>query len=99
MVFDSNSCKVLNEKTNKVILNGLRTKDNIYTIEESSENESRCLMRKDLENQLWHQRMGHVNYKLMKMLPKNEIVKGISKLNEIKSEVCKACQMGKQTKK
>lgn len=99
VVFDSNSYKVLNEKTNKVILIGLRTKDKIYTIEECSENESRCLMRKDQENQLWHQRLGHVNYKLTKMLSKNEIVRGIPKLSEVKSEVCKACQMGKQVKK
>lgn len=53
VVCDSKSCKVVNEKTNKVILTGLRTKENIYTIEECSENESRFLMTKDRENRLW----------------------------------------------
>lgn len=72
VIFDSNSCKVLNAKTNKVILPGLRNNDNIYTIEECSENESRCLMTKDQETQLWHQRMGHVNFKLIKMLSKQK---------------------------
>ena len=35
----------------------------------------------------------------MKILSKNEIVKGIPKLSDEKSELCKACQLGKQIKK
>lgn len=43
--------------------------------------------------------MVHVNYKLMRMLSKTGIVKGIPKLSEMKSEVRKACQMDKKIKK
>ena len=90
---------MINDKSNQIILTGSRTKGNIYIIEECGENESRCLITKDQENYLWHQRMGHINFKLMKILSKNEIVKGIPKLSDEKSELCKACQLRKQIKK
>ena len=99
VVFDSQSCKVINDKSNQIILTRSRTKGNIYIIEECGENESRCLITKDQENYLWHQRMGVINFKLMKILSKNEIVKGIPKLSDEKFELCKACQFGKQIKK
>ena len=35
----------------------------------------------------------------MRILSKKEIVRGIPKLDDYKSELCKACQMGKQIKK
>ena len=92
VVFDSQSCKVINDKSNLI-------KGNIYVIEECDENESRCLITNDQENYLWHQMMGHINFKLMKILSKNEIVKGIPNLSDEKSELCKACQLGKQIKK
>lgn len=90
---------MINDKSNQIILTGSRTKGNIYIIKECGENESRCLITKDQENYLWHQRIGHINFKLMKILLKNEIGKGIPKLSDEKSELCKACQLGKQIKK
>ena len=90
---------MIKNKSNQIILTGFRTKGNIYIIEECGENESRCLITKDKENYLWHQRMGHINFKLMKILSKNEIVKGTPMLSDEKSELCKACQLGKQIKK
>ena len=89
----------MNDKSNQVIPTGSRTKGNIYIIEECGENESRCLITKDQESYQWHQRMGRINYKLMRTLSKNEIVKGILKLSDEKSEICKACQLGKRIKK
>lgn len=98
MIFDSKQCEVINERTNNVILTGLRTKDNVYIIDESNPMESRCLMTKIQESQLWHRRMGHVNYRLLKMLSSQGIVKGIPNINEEQPEICKACQMRKQVR-
>ena len=47
---------------------------------------------------LWHQRMGHVSYKHLSIVSKHESVLGIPKLSRVSNVVCGPCQLGKQTK-
>ncbi|GKE45329.1 ribonuclease H-like domain-containing protein [Tanacetum coccineum] len=48
------------------------------------------------ESNLWHRRLGHVNFKTMNKLVKGNLVRGLpSKLFEI-NKTCVACQKGKQ---
>ncbi|GKC39170.1 ribonuclease H-like domain-containing protein [Tanacetum coccineum] len=48
------------------------------------------------ESNLWHRRLGHVNFKTMNKLVKRNLVSGLpSKLFEI-NQTCVACQKGKQ---
>ncbi|GJU52745.1 putative ribonuclease H-like domain-containing protein [Tanacetum coccineum] len=57
-----------------------------------------CLFAKATldESNLWHMRLGHVNFKTMNKLVKGNIVKGLPlKLFEI-NQTCVACQKGKQ---
>nr|GEV54470.1 ribonuclease H-like domain-containing protein [Tanacetum cinerariifolium] len=50
------------------------------------------------ESNLWHRRLGHVNFKTMNKLVKGNLVRGIpSKIFE-NNHTCVACQMGKQHK-
>ncbi|GJV50070.1 putative ribonuclease H-like domain-containing protein [Tanacetum coccineum] len=59
-----------------------------------------CLFAKATpdESNLWHRRLGHVNFKTMKKLVKGNLVRGLpSKLFEI-NQICVACQKGKQHK-
>ncbi|GJT25948.1 putative ribonuclease H-like domain-containing protein [Tanacetum coccineum] len=48
------------------------------------------------ESNLWHRRLGHVNFKTMNKMVKGNLVRGLpSKLFEI-NQTCVACQKGKQ---
>ena len=47
---------------------------------------------------LWHRRLGHANMDLISQLNKDELVRGLPKVNFQKDKVCEACQMGKQIK-
>ncbi|GJR70979.1 ribonuclease H-like domain-containing protein [Tanacetum coccineum] len=57
-----------------------------------------CLFAKATsdESKLWHRRLGHINFKTMNKLVKENLVRGLpSKLFEI-NQTCVACQKGKQ---
>ncbi|KAL6337946.1 hypothetical protein AAG906_005411 [Vitis piasezkii] len=47
---------------------------------------------------LWHRRLGHANMDLISQLNKDELIRGLPKINFQKDKVCEACQMGKQIK-
>ncbi|GJT70603.1 retrovirus-related pol polyprotein from transposon TNT 1-94 [Tanacetum coccineum] len=57
-----------------------------------------CLFSKSTsdESELWHKRLGHINFKTMNKLVKGNLVRGLpSKLFE-NNQTCVACQKGKQ---
>jgi hypothetical protein len=49
---------------------------------------------------IWHKRVGHVNLQRLKLMEKQNLVGGFPKsgTEEVMSEVCKTCQLGKQVK-
>lgn len=57
-----------------------------------------CMFSKLEENsQLWHSRLGHVNYQAMMLMSKQEMVYGFPKIAQPK-EVCSGCLMSKQVR-
>ena len=48
--------------------------------------------------ELWHQRLGHANYKQVAKGSKLEAVVDLPKFGKIEKIFCGPCQMGKQTK-
>jgi len=95
VLFSKGKCLILNEFGKKLI-SGVCTLDNCYGLVPNADIlcNSICLPNEDL----WHQRMGHVNYKHLSIVSKHESVLGISKLSRVSNVVCKLCQLGKQTK-
>ncbi|XP_017647652.1 uncharacterized protein LOC108487810 [Gossypium arboreum] len=49
------------------------------------------------ESKLWHQRLGHANYRLMDQLTKEDLVENFTNSVE-KEEVCELCQLGQQAR-
>ncbi|CAL8162540.1 unnamed protein product [Prunus armeniaca] len=49
-------------------------------------------------NALWHQRLGHMNFRDLYKLSKKELVSGLPKVDKIDQHVCEGCQLGKQVK-
>ena len=48
--------------------------------------------------ELWHQRLGHVNFKDLHRITQHEIVRGVPKLANGQGLICGRCMKGKQTK-
>ncbi|GKA20960.1 ribonuclease H-like domain-containing protein [Tanacetum coccineum] len=78
-------------------------KDNIYSVDLKSVIPTKgltCLFAKATidESNLWHRRLGHINFKNMNKLVKGNLVRGLpSKIFE-NDHTCVACQKGKQHK-
>ncbi|GJS87972.1 ribonuclease H-like domain-containing protein [Tanacetum coccineum] len=76
-------------------------KDNMYSVDLRNvvlQGGLTCLFAKASsdESNLWHRRLGHVNFKIMNKLVRGNLVRGLpSKLLEI-NQSCVACQKGKQ---
>ena len=47
---------------------------------------------------LWHNRIGHVNYQRFQYLQSKKIVFGLPKFNDQKAQICEPCQLGKQNR-
>jgi len=49
---------------------------------------------------IWHKQIGHVNLQRLKLMEKQNLVGGLPKFGteEVMSEVCEACQLGKQAR-
>ncbi|XP_073020065.1 uncharacterized protein [Primulina eburnea] len=91
--FDKHTCEVFDE-TNLCIMTGTRSSDNCYQIGE----ELSCQRVKITELDLWHQKLGHANFKTMKNLSKYDAVRGMPNLSSGIPYVCGDCQKGKQTR-
>ncbi|GJR88908.1 putative ribonuclease H-like domain-containing protein [Tanacetum coccineum] len=59
-----------------------------------------CLIAKAFEDEsmLWHKRLGHLNFKTMNKLVRNNLVKGLPSKSFENNHTCVACLKGKQHK-
>ncbi|GJT74707.1 putative ribonuclease H-like domain-containing protein [Tanacetum coccineum] len=97
-------CKELNYLMKvKCLLRVTPRKDNIYSVDLKSVVPTKgltCLFAKATidESNLWHRRLGHINFKNMNKLVRGNLVRGLpSKIFE-NDHSCVACQKGKQHK-
>ncbi|GJS10442.1 putative ribonuclease H-like domain-containing protein [Tanacetum coccineum] len=105
VLFNDTECIVLSPNfkltdESQVLLKVPR-KNNMYSVDLKnivSKGGLTCLFAKATsdESELWHRRLGHINFKTMNKLVKGNLVRGLpSKLFEI-HQTCVACQKGKQ---
>ena len=104
----------LSEEGNRVVINGehmwvydsrgrllmqvKRSVNRLYKIH-IEEAQRHCLLTKSEEEAwLWHQRLGHVNFKVMQLMSKNNMAHGLPHIDQPK-EICDGCLMSKQTRK
>ncbi|GJS87402.1 ribonuclease H-like domain-containing protein [Tanacetum coccineum] len=85
---------------NRILLKVPR-KDNMYSFDikniESKESLT-CLVAKATldESMLWHRRLGHINFKNINKLVKDNLVKGLPTKHFENDQTCVACLKGKQ---
>ena len=78
--FDRNKCRVLDVDGN-YISEGHRSSDHKTTLDDT---------------ELWHQKLGHLNYRLLPRIMKTYVVKGVLMLKKKQLGICGPCQSGKQ---
>ncbi|GJS37098.1 ribonuclease H-like domain-containing protein [Tanacetum coccineum] len=105
VLFNDTECIVLSPNfkltdENHVLLKVPR-KNNMYSVDSKNivpKGGITCILAKATsdEFELWHRRLGHINFKTMNKLVKGNLIRGLpSKLFEI-HQTCVACQKGKQ---
>ena len=100
MISKAQTCSLIDEQTEEVVLNGERKGAGSLYRALSSDVEICLVGQGNIAEQswLWHKRLGHLNFKTMKSLIKHEMVKGIPSLNFKQDSLCGSCQKGKQAK-
>ena len=92
--FSKKGCVIIDEEGIQVI-EGNRTTNNCYEVVPTSIS---CRSARVDMLELWHQRLGHANFKQVAKVSKLEAVEGLPKFGKVEKTICGACQMGKQTK-
>lgn len=86
------------DDTERLIIKVQRSQNRLYKLLVETSN-SACLMSKSSDvSWLWHMRMGHVNYKSLVMMNKDQMVHGLPKIIP-PNVVCDGCLMSKQARK
>ena len=93
--FSKKGCVIIDEEGIQV-LEGNKTIDNCYGVVPMSKISCRSARVDVLE--LWHQRLGHANFKQVAKISKLEAIEGLPKFGKVEKIICGACQIGKQTK-
>ncbi|KAK0587330.1 hypothetical protein LWI29_021082 [Acer saccharum] len=73
----------------------MRSSDNCYCLEASIVSNHVSM---DEQIELWHERLGHMNFRDLRTLGKFNCVCGLPKLGKKANDVCGPCQQRKQTK-
>ena len=76
MNFCQDLCEIVNKEGNVVII-GHRTVDNCYAINPNSRTPLVCSRVKLDPTELWHRKLGHINYRDLVHLVNSEKVRGI----------------------
>ena len=94
VLFSKENCSIL-KPDGQTLLKGMRSSDDCYFLK------ARIVLNNvSMEEQieLWHERLGHMNYWDLRILDKFNVVRGPPKLVKKVNGVCGPCQQEKQTK-
>ncbi|KAI9162620.1 hypothetical protein LWI28_029000 [Acer negundo] len=79
----------------QTLLKGRRSSNNCYCLEARIVSNN---VSKEKQVELWLERLGHMNFRDLRILDKFNVVHGLPMLGKKANEVCGPCQQGKQTK-
>ncbi|KAK0597388.1 hypothetical protein LWI29_024823 [Acer saccharum] len=94
VLFSKDYCSIL-KPDGQTLLKGMRSSDNCYCLEARIVSNHVSM---DEQIELWHERLGHMNFRDLRTLGKFNCVRGLPKLGKKANGICGPCQQGKQTK-
>jgi GAG-pre-integrase domain/Pol polyprotein, beta-barrel domain len=99
VMFETSFCAILDKHSNEIKFIGHR-RNNVYTIDFDEEScADLCLSASNEDNAwLWHRRLGHASFGVLKKLSRRDLVIGLPKIKFDTNKVCSPCAKGKQTR-
>jgi hypothetical protein len=95
--FSKKECNIF-DSSGKWLMGGERTVDNCYGLPGlTTDPQIFCNKATIDDSDLWHQRLGHLNFSDMLKIASKDIVKGLPKMEKTERGICGSCQLGKQT--
>ena len=89
--FTKPECLISDEK-GKVLMRGTRSRDNCYLwVSQEEAYISTCLLSKEEEIKIWHQRLGHLHLNGMKKALSSEAIRGVPDLKIVEGSICGEC--------
>nr|GEU98686.1 integrase, catalytic region, zinc finger, CCHC-type, peptidase aspartic, catalytic [Tanacetum cinerariifolium] len=90
VAFRKSTCYIRNLKGNDFLIGSRSTDLYSITLQDTSSPNPICLMAKATSSQawLWHRRLSHLNFDIINLLSKNDIVIGLPKLKFVKDHLC-----------
>jgi hypothetical protein len=96
--FSKKECNTF-DNSGKWLMGGKKTADNCYGLPGLTTDPHIFCNKATIDNsELWHQRLGHLNFTNMLKISGKGIVEGLPKIEKTEKGVCGACQLGKQTR-
>jgi transposase InsO family protein len=96
--FSKKECNIF-DSSGKWLIRGKRTADNCYCLPGlTTDPQIFCNKATIDDSELWHRRLGHLNFSDMLKIAGKEIVKDLPKMEKTGKEICGSCQLGKQTR-
>lgn len=78
----------------KCLLKGIYSVDNCYTLSQNLV----CHSVVSNTTDMWHEKLGHINFKYLKKQSHTGAIRGLPKLGRESEGKCEPCQLGKQLK-
>nr|GFA15206.1 retrovirus-related Pol polyprotein from transposon TNT 1-94 [Tanacetum cinerariifolium] len=101
VAFRKSTCFIRDLKGNDLLTGSCGTNLYSITLQDTNSPNPICLMAKATLSQawLWHRCLSHLNFDIINLLSRNDIVVGLPKLKFIKDHLCSSCELGKAKRK
>jgi hypothetical protein len=96
--FSKKECNIF-DNNGKWLMGGEMTSDNCYGLPGLSSNSQIICNKATIDDsELWHQRLGHLNFTDMLKIASKEVITDLPKMKDTGKGVYGPCQLGKQTR-
>jgi hypothetical protein len=96
--FSKKECNIF-DSSGRWLMGGERTADNCFGLPSlTTDPQIFCNKATIDDSELWHRRLGHLNFSDMLKITGREIVKDLPKMEKTGKGICGFCQLGKQTR-
>jgi hypothetical protein len=96
--FSKKECNIF-DSSGKWLMGGERIADNCYGLPGLTVDPQIFCNKATIDySELWHQRLGHLNFTDMLKIASKDIVKDLPKMEKTGKGICGSCQLGRQTR-
>ncbi|KAI3721795.1 hypothetical protein L2E82_32813 [Cichorium intybus] len=98
VIFDDDRCTVKNKGNGRVLTCAYMSTNRMFAVDFSKETETAMVSKSLTEDELWHQRYGHLHIQGLQLLKNKQMVDDLPVIKSLE-KVCESCMAGKQSRK